>query len=220
MPSTDTGGDWHDQSGVFAEPRSEPLRAARRRPHRANLFGKTEKSGAPRELVHERWPQSELVELADPSAWEQLKPLSCDRTCLLEAPPPTWLFVIARNSSFVYKGKAVEVRQVGCELDVRYVLEGGVRKAGNHLRNTAQLIEAETGVHLWADKCDGGMDDVFDLQNQITDRVIGIVEPSLQRSEIERSRRKPSAELLAGSQIKESSPTVEPKVAHRAPDHS
>ena len=101
-----------------------------------------------------------------------------------------WLFVIARNSSFVYKGKAVDVRQVGRELGVRYVLEGGVRKAGNRLRITAQLIEAETGAHLWADRFDGAIEDVFDLQDQITDHVVGIVEPSLQRSEIERSRRK------------------------------
>jgi len=98
-----------------------------------------------------------------------------------------WLFVIARNSSFVYKGKPVDVRQVGRELGVRYVLEGGVRKAGNRLRITAQLIEAETGAHLWADKYDGSLEDVFDLQDQITDKVIGIVEPNLKRSEIERS---------------------------------
>ena len=101
-----------------------------------------------------------------------------------------WLFVIARNSSFTYKGRAVDIRQVGRELGVRYVLEGGVRKAGNRLRITTQLIEAETGAHLWADKFDGGFDDVFELQDQITDKVIGIVEPSLQRSEIERARLK------------------------------
>ena len=101
-----------------------------------------------------------------------------------------WLFVIARNSSFTYKGKAVDVRQVGRELGVRYVLEGGVRKAGNRLRITAQLIEAESGSHLWADRFDGALDDVFELQDQITDKVVGIVEPSLRRSEIERSRRK------------------------------
>ena len=101
-----------------------------------------------------------------------------------------WLFVIARNSSFVYKGKAVDIRQVGRELGVRYVLEGGVRKSGNRLRITGQLIEAETGAHLWADKFDGAVEDVFDLQDQITDRVVGIVEPNLRQSEIERSRRK------------------------------
>jgi adenylate cyclase len=101
-----------------------------------------------------------------------------------------WLFVIARNSSFVYKGKAADVRQVGRELGVRYVLEGGVRKAGGRLRITAQLVEAETGAHLWADKYDGALEDVFELQDQITDRVVGVVEPSVRRSEIERSRRK------------------------------
>ncbi len=101
-----------------------------------------------------------------------------------------WLFVIARNSSFVYKGKAVDIRQVGRELGVRYVLEGGVRKAGNRLRITGQLIEAETGAHIWADRFDGAVEDVFDLQDQITERVVGVVEPSLRQSEIERSRRK------------------------------
>src|SRR5271163_1991448 len=101
-----------------------------------------------------------------------------------------WLFVIARNSSFIYKGKAVDIRQVGRELGVRYVLEGGVRKAGNRLRITAQLVEAETGAHLWADKFDGALEDVFDFQDQITDRVVGVVEPSVRRLEIERSRHK------------------------------
>ena len=101
-----------------------------------------------------------------------------------------WLFVIARNSSFLYKGKAVDVRQVGRELGVRYVLEGSVRKAGARVRITAQLVEAQTGAHLWADKYDGAFEDVFELQDQITDRVIGIIEPSVRRSEIERSRRK------------------------------
>ena len=86
-----------------------------------------------------------------------------------------WLFVIARNSSFVYKGRAVDVRQVGRELGVRYVLEGGVRKSGSRLRVTAQLVEAETGAHLWADKFDGGLKDVFEFQDQITERVVGIV---------------------------------------------
>jgi TolB-like protein len=101
-----------------------------------------------------------------------------------------WLFVIARNSSAVYKGRAVDVRQAGRELGVRYLLEGGVRKSGRRLRITAQLVEAESGAHLWADKFDGELEDVFDLQDRITERVVGIVEPSLQESEIERSRRK------------------------------
>jgi adenylate cyclase len=101
-----------------------------------------------------------------------------------------WLFVIARNSSFIYKGKPIDVRQVGRELGVRYVLEGSVRKSGNRIRVTAQLIEAATGVHLWADRFDGALEDVFDLQDQITEKVVAVVEPSLRQSEIERSRRK------------------------------
>jgi adenylate cyclase len=80
-----------------------------------------------------------------------------------------WLFVIARNSSFVYKGRSVDVRQAGRELGVRYLLEGGVRRSGQRLRITAQLVEAETGAHLWADKFDGGLEDVFDLQDRITE---------------------------------------------------
>jgi TolB-like protein/class 3 adenylate cyclase len=86
-----------------------------------------------------------------------------------------WLFVIARDSSLAYKGKAVDVRQVGRELGVRYVLEGSVRKVGPRLRITAQLVEAETGAHLWADKFDGALEDIFDFQDQITDRVVGVV---------------------------------------------
>jgi TolB-like protein len=108
-----------------------------------------------------------------------------------------WLFVIARNSSFTYKGRPVDVRQVGRELGVRYVLEGGVRKSGARLRITAQLVEAETGAHLWADKFDGASEDVFDLQDQITERVVAIVEPSVRKSEIERSRRKRPENLSA-----------------------
>jgi adenylate cyclase len=101
-----------------------------------------------------------------------------------------WLFVIARNSSLAYKGKSVDVKQVGRELGVRYVLEGSVRKAGNRLRITSQLIEAESGAHLWADRYDGAIEDVFDLQDKITDAVVGIIEPNLRRAEIERVRRK------------------------------
>jgi adenylate cyclase len=108
-----------------------------------------------------------------------------------------WLFVIARNSSFVYKGRAIDVRQVGRELGVRYVLEGGVRRSDSRLRVTAQLVEAETGAHLWANKFDGGLKDVFEFQDQITEKVVGIVEPSVRKSEIERSRRKPPESLDA-----------------------
>jgi adenylate cyclase len=101
-----------------------------------------------------------------------------------------WFHVVARNSSFTYKGRAVDVRAVGRELGVRYVLEGSVRKGGNRLRITAQLIEAATGNHLWAEKYDGALEDVFDLQDRITEGVVGAIEPSLRRAEIERARRK------------------------------
>ena len=101
-----------------------------------------------------------------------------------------WLFVIARNSSFTYKGRAVDVRQVGRELGVRYVLEGSVRKGGQRVRITVQLVEAATGSHLWADRYDGGLDDVFDLQDRITLDVVRAIEPSVQRAEVERARHK------------------------------
>jgi adenylate cyclase len=101
-----------------------------------------------------------------------------------------WMVVIARNSSAVYKNRTVDLRQVASELGVRYILEGGVRKAGNRLRITAQLLDATNGAHLWAERFDGDLRDVFDLQDQITDKVVAIVEPNVQRSEIERSRRK------------------------------
>ena len=101
-----------------------------------------------------------------------------------------WLFVIARNSSFVYKGRTVDIKQVGRELGVRYVLEGSVRKGGNRVRITAQLIEAETGAHVWADRYDGVLEDVFDLQDRITETIVGIIEPSVRRAEIERAKRK------------------------------
>jgi adenylate cyclase len=101
-----------------------------------------------------------------------------------------WLFVIARNSSFAYKGKHVDIKQVGRELGVRYVLEGSVRKAGNRVRITGQLIEADTGAHVWADRYDGVIEDVFDLQDKITETIVGIIEPTVRRAEIERARRK------------------------------
>ncbi len=107
------------------------------------------------------------------------------------------LVVIARNSSFHYKGRSVDVKQVGRELGVRYVLEGSVRKAASRLRITGQLIDAETGAHLWADRFDGGMEDIFDLQDQVTARVVGAIAPKLEQAEIERVRRKPTASLDA-----------------------
>jgi TolB-like protein len=107
------------------------------------------------------------------------------------------LFVIARNSSFTYKGRAVDVKQVGRELGVRYVLEGSVRKAANRVRITGQLVDTATGAHLWADRFDGGLGDVFDLQDQVTESVVGAIAPALEKAEIERARRKPTESLDA-----------------------
>jgi TolB-like protein/tetratricopeptide (TPR) repeat protein len=107
------------------------------------------------------------------------------------------LFVIARNSSFTYKGKAVDIKRVGRELGVRYVLEGSVRKSGGRVRITGQLIDTTTGAHLWADKFDGGVEDIFDLQDKVTASVVGAIVPQLDRAEIDRSSRKPTANLEA-----------------------
>jgi TolB-like protein/class 3 adenylate cyclase/Tfp pilus assembly protein PilF len=105
------------------------------------------------------------------------------------------LFVIARNSSFTYKGKAVDIKQVGRELGVRYVLEGSVRKAGGRVRITGQLIEAATNRHIWADKFDGALADIFDLQDQVTMSVVGLIAPKLEQAEIERAKQKPTDRL-------------------------
>ena len=99
------------------------------------------------------------------------------------------LFVIARNSSFTYKGRAVDVRQVGQELGVRYVLEGSIRRAGERIRLTGQLIDARTGTHLWAERFDGSMQDIFDLQDEMASRVVGAIVPRMQLAEIERAER-------------------------------
>jgi adenylate cyclase len=108
-----------------------------------------------------------------------------------------WLFVIARNSSFTYKGQAVDVKQVGRELGVRYVLEGSVRKAGNRVRITGQLIDAATGAHLWADRFEGALEDVFELQDKVASSVAGVIEPALQAAETARSANRPTADLTA-----------------------
>ncbi len=108
-----------------------------------------------------------------------------------------WLFVIARNSSFTYKGRAVDVKQVGRELGVRYVLEGSVRKAANRVRITGQLVDATSGVHLWADRFEGPLDDIFELQDQVAMSVVGAITPTLERAEIERAKRKPTESLDA-----------------------
>jgi len=108
-----------------------------------------------------------------------------------------WLLVMARNSSFTYKGRAVDARQVADELGVRYVLEGSVRRAGKRVRITGQLIDAANGDHIWADRFDGDMEDIFDLQDHVTASVVGAIEPSLRKAEIERARRKRPESLAA-----------------------
>ena len=108
-----------------------------------------------------------------------------------------WLFVIARNSSFTYKGQAVDVKQIGRELGVRYVLEGSVRKAGGRVRITAQLIDLTNGTHLWADRFDGALEDVFELQDKVAISVAGVIEPALQAAEIARSANRPTNDLTA-----------------------
>jgi adenylate cyclase len=106
-----------------------------------------------------------------------------------------WLFVIARNSTFTYKGQAIDVKQVGRELGVRYVLEGSVRKAGGRVRITAQLIDASDGTHLWADRFDGSLEEIFDLQDHVAVSIAGVIEPTLQAAEIRYSVERPMTDL-------------------------
>jgi adenylate cyclase len=108
-----------------------------------------------------------------------------------------WLFVIARNSSFTYKGRTVDVKQVARELGVRYVLEGSVRKASSRVRIAGQLIDGSTGAHLWADRFEGALEDIFDLQDQVTASVVGAIAPRLEQAEIERAKRKPTESMDA-----------------------
>jgi TolB-like protein len=107
------------------------------------------------------------------------------------------LLVIARNSSFTYKGNASDVKQVGRELGVRYVLEGSVRKAANRVRITTQLINASTGAHLWADRFEGAIEGIFELQDQVTKSVVGAITPTVERAEIGRAVLKPTDNLVA-----------------------
>jgi len=108
-----------------------------------------------------------------------------------------WLFVIARNSTFTYKGQAVDVKQVGRDLGVRYVLEGAVRRAGNTVRISAQLIDATTGAHLWADRFDGLLEDIFALQDKVAVSVAGVIEPTLEMAETRRLADRPTNDLTA-----------------------
>jgi TolB-like protein len=109
----------------------------------------------------------------------------------------SWLFVIARGSSFTYKGRDVDAKQIGRELDVQYLLEGSVRKSSDRVRITAQLIDALTGMHLWADRYDGSLKDIFELQDQVTASVVGALGPKLEQAEIDRAKRKPTDSLDA-----------------------
>jgi TolB-like protein/class 3 adenylate cyclase/Tfp pilus assembly protein PilF len=119
-----------------------------------------------------------------------------------------WLFVIARNSSFTYKGRTVDVKQVGRELGVRYVLEGSVRKVGSRVRITCQLIEGETGAHIWAERYDRPLDDIFALQDEITLSVVGAIEPNLRLAEVERAKRKRPDSLDAYDLVLQALPDV------------
>ena len=132
-----------------------------------------------------------------------------------------WLFVIARNSSFTYKGKSVDVRQVGRDLGVRYVLEGSVRKAGNRIRITAQLIDALSDAHLWSDHFDGLLDDIFELQDKVAASVAGIIEPTLRVAEYRRAAQRPTNDLTAYDlylRAREESETWERQRVERALD--
>src|SRR5208282_126579 len=120
-----------------------------------------------------------------------------------------WLFVIARNSTFTYKGQAVDVKQVGRELGVRYVLEGSVRKAAGRVRITTQLIEAETRTHIWAQRYDRAIDDIFAMQDDITTSTIAAIEPTLRQAEIERAKRKRPENLDAYDLVLRATPFVD-----------
>ncbi len=120
-----------------------------------------------------------------------------------------WLFVIARNSTFTYKGRSVDIRQVGRELGVRYVLEGSVRKAADRVRITAQLIDAETSAHIWADRYDRAVNDIFTLQDEITLSTVAAIEPSVRQAEIERAKRKRPENLDAYDLVLRATPLVD-----------
>lgn len=127
-----------------------------------------------------------------------------------------WLFVIARNSSFVYKGRSVDVKQAGGELGVRYVLEGSIRKASNRVRVTGQLIETETGRHVWADRYDRVLDDIFTIQDELTMSVVAAIEPSLRQAEIERVKRKRPDSLDAYDLLLRAMPDIYPAMPEGA----
>jgi TolB-like protein/class 3 adenylate cyclase/tetratricopeptide (TPR) repeat protein len=179
---------------------SEPMRAWRARPAGAAAAGSAEQPGRPSApLALPDKPSIAVLPFTNMSGDTEQEYFADGMVedIITALSRMTWLFVIARNSSFTYKGKAVDIKQVGRELGVRYVLEGSVRKAGNRVRITGQLIDASTGTHLWADRFDGGLDDIFDLQDEVTTSVIGAISPKLEQAEIERARHKPTEKLAA-----------------------
>ena len=119
------------------------------------------------------------------------------RSIVLNEPRAGGLFVIARNSSFTYRGQIIDIKRVGRDLGVRYVLEGSVRKVGSRVRITAQLIDATNGAHLWAERFDGSLEDVFELQDNVAVSVAGVIEPALQAAEAARSAARPTTDLGA-----------------------
>ena len=142
-------------------------------------------TGSPSLRVGDRVGQAVIARIGCFGWWGTLNPRPTHSSLRWGSPP------------FTYKGKPVDVKQVAQELGVRYVLEGSVRKAGNRVRITGQLIDTTTGAHIWADRFDGALDDIFELQDQVASNVAGAIEPKLRQSEIERASRKPTANLTA-----------------------
>ena len=178
---------------------SEPMRAWRARPAAAAAGPSGKVDAQPAALALPDKPSIAVLPFTDMSgdAEQEYFADGMVEDIITALSRMTWLFVIARNSSFTYKGNAVDIKQVGRELGVRYVLEGSVRKSGNKVRITGQLIDASTGTHLWADRFDGGLEDIFDLQDEVTTSVIGAIAPKLEQAEIERAKHKPTEKLAA-----------------------
>jgi TolB-like protein/DNA-binding SARP family transcriptional activator len=194
---------------VEPDPKTLSLAAALRRPHMGRS-GSESKSGSPDE------PNVALEAIAVPLSLPDRPSIAVLPFANMSGDPEQeyfadgmvddilaalsrvrWLFVIARQSSFLYKVRTADVQQIGRELGVRYVVEGSVRKSGNRVRLVAQLIGTETGAHIWADRYEGDLRDIFALQDEITERIVAAVEENVQAAEIKRSRAKPTDSLTA-----------------------